>query len=75
MEEQVDLRIVEHLDMQNLPESIQTMLSLAKTDEERGSEYYSDKTDAALYCKNEDYETAEVIGLDQRSSIARRITK
>ena len=34
-EEQVDLRIVEHLDMQNLPESIQTMLSLAKTDEEK----------------------------------------
>ena len=25
-EEQVDLRIVEHLDMQNLPESIQNML-------------------------------------------------
>ena len=35
MEEQVDLRIVEHLDMQNLPESIQTMLSLAKTEEEK----------------------------------------
>ena len=34
-EEQVDLRIVEHLDMQNLPESIQTMLSLAKTEEEK----------------------------------------
>jgi hypothetical protein len=34
-EEQVDLRIVEHLDMQNLPESIQTMLSLAKTDQEK----------------------------------------
>ena len=34
-EEQVDLRIVEHLDMQNLPESIQNMLSLAKTDEEK----------------------------------------
>jgi len=26
------------------------------------SEYYSDETDAALYCKDEDYETAEVIG-------------
>ena len=34
-EEQVDLRIVEHLDMQNLPESIQNMLSLAKTEEEK----------------------------------------
>ena len=31
----MDLRIVEHLDMQNLPESIQTMLSLAKTEEEK----------------------------------------
>ena len=30
-EEQVDLRIVEHLDMQNLPKSIQNMLSLAIT--------------------------------------------
>ncbi|MBQ8704968.1 MAG: DUF3987 domain-containing protein [Paludibacteraceae bacterium] len=35
MEEQVDLRIVEYLDMQNLPESIQNMLSLAKTDQEK----------------------------------------
>ena len=34
-EERVDLRIVEHLDMQNLPESIQNMLSLAKTEEEK----------------------------------------
>lgn len=34
-EEQVDLRIVEHLNMQNLPESIQNMLSLAKTEEEK----------------------------------------
>jgi hypothetical protein len=34
-EEQVDLRIVEHLDMQNLPGSLQTMLSLAKTEEEK----------------------------------------
>ena len=34
-EEQVDLRIVEHLDMQNLPESIQNMLSLAKTEVEK----------------------------------------
>lgn len=34
-EEQVDLCIVEHLDMQNLPESIQNMLSLAKTEEEK----------------------------------------
>ena len=34
-EEQVDLRIVEHLDMQNLPECIQNMLSLAKTDQEK----------------------------------------
>ena len=34
-EEQVDLRIVEHLDMQNLPESIQNMLNLAKTEEEK----------------------------------------
>ena len=34
-EEKVDLRIVEHLDMQNLPESIQNMLSLAKTDQEK----------------------------------------
>ena len=31
----MDLRIVEHLDMQNLPESLQTMLSLAKTEEEK----------------------------------------
>ena len=35
MEEQVDLRIVEHLDMQNLPESIQNMLRLARTEEEK----------------------------------------
>jgi hypothetical protein len=35
MEEQVDLRIVEHLDMQNLPESIQNMLRLARTAEEK----------------------------------------
>ena len=34
-EEQVDLRIVEHLDMQNLPESIQNMLRLARTAEEK----------------------------------------
>ena len=34
-EEQVDLRIVEHLDMQNLPESIQNMLRLARTEEEK----------------------------------------
>ena len=34
-EEQVDLRVVEHLDIQNLPESIQNMLSLAKTEEEK----------------------------------------
>ena len=26
------------------------------------SEYYSDKTDAVLYCTDEDYETAEFIG-------------
>lgn len=31
----MDLRIVEHLDMQNLPESIQNMLSLARTEEEK----------------------------------------
>ena len=31
----MDLRIVEYLDMQNLPESIQNMLSLAKTDQEK----------------------------------------
>ena len=35
MEEQEDLRIVEHLDMQKLPESIQQMLSLASTPEEQ----------------------------------------
>ncbi len=35
MEEQVDLRIVEHLDMQNLPDSIKNMLSLARTEEEK----------------------------------------
>ena len=34
-EEQVDLRIVEHLDMQNQPESLQTMLKMAKTEEEK----------------------------------------
>ncbi len=34
-EGQEDLRIVEHLDMQKLPESLQQMISLAKTDEER----------------------------------------
>ena len=34
-EEQEDLRIVEHLDMQKLPESIQQMLSLASTPEEQ----------------------------------------
>jgi len=35
MEEQEDLRIVEHLDMQKLPESVQQMLSLASTAEEK----------------------------------------
>ena len=35
MEGQEDLRIVEHLDMQKLPESIQQMLSLASTPEEQ----------------------------------------
>ncbi|MBQ9603319.1 MAG: DUF3987 domain-containing protein [Paludibacteraceae bacterium] len=35
MEGQEDLRIVEHLDMQKLPESVQQMLSLASTPEER----------------------------------------
>ena len=35
MEGQVDLRIVEHLDMQQLPESLQQMLSLASTPEEQ----------------------------------------
>ena len=34
-EEQANLRIVEHLDMQNLPEPIQHMLSLATTPEEQ----------------------------------------
>ena len=34
-EEQVNLRIVEHLDMQKLPESLQQMLSLATTPEEQ----------------------------------------
>ena len=31
----IDLRIVEHLDVQNLPESLQQMLSLASTPEEQ----------------------------------------
>ena len=35
MEAQEDLRIVEHLDMQKLPESLQQMLSLATTPEEQ----------------------------------------
>ena len=35
MEEQEDLRIVEHLDMQKLPESVQQMVSLASTPEEQ----------------------------------------
>ena len=35
MEGQENLRIVEHLDMQKLPESLQQMLSLATTPEER----------------------------------------
>ena len=35
MEEQANLRIVEHLDMQKLPESVQQMLSLASTPEEQ----------------------------------------
>ena len=35
MEEQEDLRIVEHLDMQKLPESLQQMISLASTPEEQ----------------------------------------
>lgn len=35
MEEQEDLRIVEYLDMQKLPESLQSMISLASTPEER----------------------------------------
>lgn len=34
-EEQENLRIVEHLDMQKLPESVQQMISLASTPEER----------------------------------------
>lgn len=34
-EEQEDLRIIEHLDMQQLPESLQQMLSLASTPEEQ----------------------------------------
>lgn len=34
-EEQEDLRIVEHLDMHKLPESLQQMLSLASTSEEK----------------------------------------
>ena len=34
-EEQDDLRIVEHLDMQNLPTILQNMLSLASTPEEK----------------------------------------
>ena len=34
-EEQEDLRIVEHLDMQKLPESVQQMVSLASTPEEQ----------------------------------------
>ena len=35
MEGQVDLRIVEHLDMQQLPESLKQMVSLASTPEEQ----------------------------------------
>ena len=35
MEGQEDLRIVEHLDMQKLPESVQQMMSLASTPEEK----------------------------------------
>ena len=35
MEGQEDLRIVEHLDMQKLPESVQQMISLASTLEEK----------------------------------------
>jgi len=35
MEEQANLRIVEHLDTQKLPESVQQMLSLASTPEEQ----------------------------------------
>lgn len=35
MEGQEDLRIVEHLDMQKLPESVQQMISLASTPEEQ----------------------------------------
>ena len=35
MEGHEDLRIVEHLDMQKLPESVQQMVSLASTPEER----------------------------------------
>ena len=35
MEEQEDLRIVEHLDMQKLPESLQQMIALASTPEEQ----------------------------------------
>ena len=35
MEGQEDLRIVEHLDMQKLPESLQQMISLARTEEEK----------------------------------------
>ena len=34
-EGQEDLRIVEHLDMQKLPESVQQMISLASTPEEQ----------------------------------------
>ena len=35
MEGQEDLRIVEHLEMQKLPESVQQMISLASTEEEK----------------------------------------
>ena len=35
MEEQEDLRIVEHLDMQKLPESLQQMIGLASSKEEQ----------------------------------------
>ena len=52
MEGQEDLRIVEHLDMQKLPESVQQMLSLATTPEEQDIILMATLAAASAYVPN-----------------------
>ena len=49
-EGQEDLRIVEHLDMQKLPESVQQMLSLASTPEEQDIVLMATLAAASAHC-------------------------